>query len=493
MSIVDASVATERKEYKEYLPIWDQVDDCVKGQKFIKDKGEAYLPKPDAENTTKANQKRYSQYLARALFMNATARTLSAMVGVVYSKPAVIELPSNLEYLLDNADGNGLGIEQHSRGSVEENVKKGRHGLFVDFPATDGVSTKQQQREMDLRPYIIKYNAQDIINWRTKRVGAVEKLCMVVLKEKNDVFQGFYESDVATTYRVLWLDGDGYYNVTVMNLIQDKDKIVVDDKSVNHYEPKDANGNRLNFIPFRFVGSRDNDYRIDEAPLYDLSSVNISHYQNSADNEESSFICGQPTLVLSTASSEQELTTNNPQGIKVGSRSAIILGQGDSANFLQADPNNLPFSNMQRKEEMMVELGARLVSPSKQQTAEAARINYGAETSQLATIVTNENEAYGDCIAWCSLYENGDAEPDFTFELNTNFFHEGITAQEITAWLSAVQAGKLPNEDFLRRMKAAGQISKDREIEDMQDELEAQEPTIGSADTSGNQSSDLSE
>lgn len=475
--IYDISVTNEHNDYEEYLSVWDQIDDCVKGEKWVKAKGTEYLPMPNPTDKSKENHLRYEQYLFRALYMNATGRTLAALVGAVFSRPAKIELPSNLEYLETNADGNGLGLDQHSRGSVEENVKKGRHGLLVDYPMTDGQVTAAQRNTGDIRPYIIRYEAQSIINWRVKKIGAVNKICLVVLREKNENQENFYNTELYDNYRVLWLDDDGYYNVATMNLTTNKNG-QVEISQTQEFQPKDANGQLLTEIPFKFVGSKDNNYTIDEPPMYDLSSVNLSHYRNSADNEESSYIVGQPTLVLSTEQSTEALGQDNPCGLCIGSRSAIVLGQGDTAVLLQADPNNLPKSNMEQKENMMIQLGARLATPSKTQTAEATRINYGAETSQLSIIVSNENEAYRQCIKWCSMFEDGNADPDFAFELNSNFIFDKMSSQDLTAWMSAVQQGMVGHEDMLNAMRKSSMIDEKRTNQDILDEVETAEPTV---------------
>lgn len=477
--IYDVSVTTEHFQYEEYKDVWDQIDDCVKGEKWVKAKRDKYLPIPNATDLSRENAVRYNQYLFRALFMNATGRTLAALVGAVFSKPTKIELPDNLQYLETNADGNGLGLDQHARGSVEENVKKGRHGLLVDYPATDGPVTLSQRQQGDIRPYIIRYEAQDIINWRVKKIGAVNKLCLVVLRERNENQDEFYNTELYDNYRVLWLDDEGYYNVATMNLRSDKNgDLEVNTENTAEFQPRDASGQLLTEIPFKFVGSKDNDYTIDEPPMYDLSNVNLSHYRNSADNEESSFIVGQPTLVLSTEQSTEELLKDNPCGISIGSRSAIVLGQGDDSKLLQAEPNNLPKSNMEQKENMMVQLGARLATPSQNQTAEATRINYGAETSQLSIIVSNENEAYSDCIRWCSMFEDGNADPDFEFKLNTNFIFESMTAQDLTAWMNGVQQGMFAQDDLLNMMRKSGMLDENRSNEDIIDDIDMSEPTV---------------
>ena len=133
---------------------------------------------------------------------------------------------------------------------------------------------------------------------------------------------------------------------------------------------------------------------------------------------------------------------------------------------------------MKDAEAMMAQLGARLIFSGQQQTAEAARINYGAETAQLTTIVRNVESGYQDCIRWCSMFANGNENPDFVIELNDNFFHEKLTAQDITAWLSMYQQGVIGIEQFLDKLRASGEIDETVTNQDIIEQSENQEPSV---------------
>jgi hypothetical protein len=63
-------------------------------------------------------------------------------------------------------------------------------------------------------------------------------------------------------------------------------------------QPKRGDGEAWNYIPFTFVGSVNNDETPDLPPLYDLAVLNVAHYRNSADYEESCYMVGQPTPYL---------------------------------------------------------------------------------------------------------------------------------------------------------------------------------------------------
>ena len=66
----------------------------------------------------------------------------------------------------------------------------------------------------------------------------------------------------------------------------------------------------LGTIPFSFVGADNNDATVDESPLYPLAQLNVAHYRNSADYEQSLFIVGQATPVF-TGLTDEWVTKHN--------------------------------------------------------------------------------------------------------------------------------------------------------------------------------------
>ena len=80
-------------------------------------------------------------------------------------------------------------------------------------------------------------------------------------------------------------------------------------------------------IPFTFVGAQNNDPSIDESPLYDIAMINLGHYRNSADYEESVFWCGQAQPWISGLD-EQWRDWMEKNGVYVGSRAPMMLPVG---------------------------------------------------------------------------------------------------------------------------------------------------------------------
>ena len=100
---------------------------------------------------------KYVNYLFRSLFFGFTRRTLNAAVGALFRKPPQVALPPQIEYLINNADGAGMGLVQQAKELANGVWRHGRAGLLVDMPRTDGpISVAQLQGGMG--PRIMLYD-----------------------------------------------------------------------------------------------------------------------------------------------------------------------------------------------------------------------------------------------------------------------------------------------------------------------------------------------
>ena len=219
-----------------------------------------------------------------------------------------------------------------------------------------------------------------------------------------------------------------------------------------------------------FVGAKNNDSTIDDAPLADIAEVNMAHFRNSADYEESCFLVGQPSLFLTHSLSLEQFKEYNPQGIKLGSRAGHVLGESGSATLLQADPNQLVMEAMKAKEQQMVAIGARIITDrADRETAEAAKIRFASENSVLGDVVHNLSEAFEKCIMWVGEFMGVEAN-DAVFEINTEFYDKNIDPQLIMSMVTLLDREIVAERDIFERLKSAGVVDPQRTLEDVRDE-----------------------
>lgn len=455
-------VKTKHREWLHHFDKWQKVRHALEGDliRYLRNVGKN---EPDPTYATQ----RQEEYENGAICYNFTKRTLAGMVGSVMRKDPEQIIPPELEYLLRNADGSGVGLWQHAQDTLMEIDSVGRGGLLVDAPET-AASTAAEQNAGLLNPVIAFYTAENIINWRLTRVGSVNRVTMVVLREVWEYSEpgAEFETKFGEQYRVLDLI-DGRYRQRIYRFDAEggaQDEVI---------EIFPELGEQLRGkIPFTFIGASNNDATIDDAPLLPLAELNIGHFRNSADNEESSFVVGQPTLFIAPGEnmSMEQWKEANPHGVRMGSRSGHNIGYGGNAFLVQAGENNLAKQNMLDKENQAVQIGAQLITPTQQITAESARLQRGADTSVMATIARNVSMAYTDALRWVAAMLGLREGTEIEFKLNMEFFLQPMTAQDRAQWMADINAGLLPATAYYAALRKAGVT--DWTDEDIQNAIE---------------------
>lgn len=442
------NVAYVRKDLVEANKRYNIIRDCDSGELAVKSKGTTYLPMPNASDTSAENSERYIAYKNRAVFYGVTGRTLDGLCGQIFMRDPVIELPPQLAIMNTDADGAGVSLAQLAKRAARYTLGYGRAGLFNDYPAVDGVVTQEQLISGDIRPTLTLYAPWDIINWRTMKRGARRLLSLVVLGETYIVSDDNFELKEQKQWRVLSLENN-VYTVTVWRGANGTYS------PVSTVVPVDANGSVFSEIPFTFIGAENNDDNIDSPPIYDIASLNIAHYRNSADYEESSFMTGQPTPVFSGLTEDW---VKNVLGGKVflGSRGAISLPVGGAAALLQANPNSMPFEAMQHKEKQMVALGARIVeNRGVVRTASEANIDYTTDSSVLASTAKNVAAAITTALSWAARFV-GATTDGLKFSLNTDFDIARLSPEARRQLVEEWQTGGISWDELRLNLRKSG-------------------------------------
>ena len=162
-------VTTQHPVYVEHAPQWSIVRDCAAGSDAVKARKTKYLPMLDSHH---AKPEKYTDYLQRALFYNATGRTIQGLAGGIFQKAPSVEAFNALEDTKD-ITLTGEPLEMFALKTTKEYLTTGRYGILVDMSSEEAVSP---------RPYWCGYDAESIINWRFERFGGDAELCFVVLR-----------------------------------------------------------------------------------------------------------------------------------------------------------------------------------------------------------------------------------------------------------------------------------------------------------------------
>lgn len=460
-------------DYDRRKAEWKQNRDAVEGEAKIKAGKETYLPKPNPTDTSTENKARYDNYLQRAVFTNAAGRTSEGLVGIAFGDWPSYTLPKAMEYVLDNADGAGVGLMGQAQMAVGEILITGRGGILADYPKVEATASVADLESGKIAARTVWYSAEDIHDWSTTREGSLIKLSYVKLAEKRvERSADGFELICRDVYRLLRLEAGQY---TVETLVKgDSGQWTSEGKSVI----LDAKGQPFDLIPFAFIGATNNDVRPDKAPLTDLVNVNLALYRNSADYEESVFMLGQPQVTM-TGLDEEWRKYLEESGIYFGSRRVLTGPQGAAIGILQVQPNTLAGEAMKEKKADLVALGARLLEPgSAIKTAEQSKSEKRAAYSVLSLVCDNVSAAIKQALTWAARFMGASGEVDFA--IDTEFDGLTFNAEIVKTIMGGVQSGLIPRSDAWNVLRKLNIIDQEKTDEEIKDEIDADGPSLSS-------------
>lgn len=480
--------------YQVYSQEWQLVRDCCAGERAVKSMTTMYLPDPYGnmivypQNTTVLRQAltpAYARYLQRAVFYNATSKTKDALVGAIFSKEPQVTVPQKWDWFNNDIDGMGTDFETHSKMTCDEACQTGTCGLLVDFPQYDYPLTLANISDQEIHPLVTFYSAESITNWKETVINDRKVLSWVCLKEAYDP-EDQDESDVLYNnqkyqYRELSLqfNQDDYNEAPLTGQISGIYTVTIyrDGEIYSQIQPTKWDGSYFNYIPFIPVGAVYNNIKPQKGPLYDIATMNLSHYRTSADLEELMFKIGQPTVCLSGISQSEEERLKENGGIQIGANTVLILPEGGSATILQVSPTTLLSEQLERKEIQMQMIGARLVQQSAGEAAETVRMRQSGEASILATISRNMSLAYEKAALYCSDFMP--PEPDISeisIKFNNDFFREQLDPQTVQQLEVSVTGGNLPVEVYWDALRQSEIIDPSYTDEEMRSLIEESNP-----------------
>lgn len=466
------AVNTQHHIYTRLIERWSMVRDAVEGEYAVKAAGTSYLPK-----LTGQVESEYNAYKIRALFFEATRRTLNGLVGMVTRKVPTIEASkSTQEGYLKTLTKDGQSLVALASIVMREVLMLNKYGLMADLPP---IISK------DAEPWLIGYTAESMINWKfgLNEVGNKVLHRMVLQENYEAVDPGDrFKSEEKEQWRVLELlprelaeiDALGtdvvmpaqpagtnmIYRVQVWRFKKDSpDAIQAATPSAEEFIMHDEffpafQGKAMTEIPFVIVTAEDEDKEDQKPPLEGLSSVNMSHYRTSADLEHGRHFTALPTPYIIGLSEQQDLT--------IGSSKAWIIS-GASANEVKV--GMLEFTGqglkalehaMEEKQSQMAILGARLLEESKKasEAFETHQLRAAGEHSILASVTTGVSEGINEALAIISEWDPSLGE--IHMQLNTDFIVIGMDPQMLTAMVASLQASRMSFKTFFFNMQQRG-------------------------------------
>jgi hypothetical protein len=430
-------------------------DNAIGNHELVK-KATAGLPADIAEGSgATALVKRY---MYGGKVTGLTSKTLNGLASVATVQAPIIELPDELKYLLEDADGNGLTLVQTYNQTIRENLAYGRALLLVDI-----VNKNDKDRFV-----ILLVRATSAFDWGRSTSSKSKTALEYVVIETYELNPDFDPVNAYAAPRYIKVQSyhhlnNGVYTVTKYRSIDGK--YLEPETIVPQYM-----GKTLNFIPAVFVGAVDNSPDVDPSPVKPIVEAEIGIFQSYCRLEHALAGSAEPFLHGSGMDPEEI-----PSYVGAGSFIATPV-IGSKLEFVQPDGEvfKIIIEQIEGHFQTAQESGASLLGARKNtsESGEALRLRQANITAPLKIIVHNVGQALSLLLQiidfWrlsTSVEFTGDSE-EVRFEPNRDFATFSLTANEIIALLQSWQGRAISHTTYLDNMRRSGFLQPGETVED---------------------------
>jgi len=454
-----AGVSTQNPEYTYRSKQWKEIRDCVEGNPAIKRAGEVYLPRMSG-----MTDPRYEAYKNRAIFVNYVEQTLMGTHGMIFRRRPTVEIPKQIEDIINNIDRKGNSLYQFLSDSVLDMMQTCFGGFLIDVSAVGTNLTVFEADKQGIRPYVTYYKAESIINWKFKVVNGTMVPRVVVLKELvEENPEDMFSHELVEQYRVLCFDENDNYQQLLIRVYESQDK---DEEPRYEVEerPFFYKNKKIKYIPFVFAP-----YDVPEKPmLLDIADVNIGHYMMTADYKNGVHLTTLPTGY--TTGHKPEVDANgNVMPVLLGADQFLQLEEeGAKVGILNYSGEGLTHNEnaLNSAELQMVVLGSRIITPEKgiSETAESANIHRAGENAKLASFANNVSDRITRVLKMICELEGIDER--VSVQLCTDYETQGFDANTLNAMANIFSQGKMPLYVLYSMMMRGEFLSPDMTYED---------------------------
>lgn len=254
-----------------------------------------------------------------------------------------------------------------------------RVGVYVDMPPVEGRTILDAKRAK-VRPYIYRYQAEEILNWQLDLSSSRNEYSSILLQESYDTWDTRWNmaSGSAIRIRYMYKDAEGvhclFFDLEGYRLDMLGNRI----ESAHYLLP---NMKRIPFVLYEIPSSL-----LKNTAKYDVAMLNVASSDINYAVKANFPLYVEQQDSRATNPNAQKDANGSDKEIPVGSASGRAYGQGlNEPNFIHPSPEPLKAS-MEKQEQMkrdirlLTHLALTNMTPTKQQSAESKGLdNQGLE------------------------------------------------------------------------------------------------------------------
>lgn len=469
-----AEVNTSRKDLPETPSLayecmaedWEMLHDLLGGTRTMREAGERWLPREPAED-----ENSYKLRLRRSFLLNSYGDTVDRLSNAPFSQPIKTEnLPTPLEYLIENVDGTGRSLMSLAKSMLREMLIYGKTHVFVDYTslpknASGETMSKEEETLAGARATFCCVKVPDLFAWISTNDSQIQKL-----------------KSVRFHYRVLVQKGN------FLDEYQDYIKEVTD-TNWRIFERKEVNGVptyvetssgtiTLGHLPLVTAYASEEGFMLGCPPLIDLAWLNVCHWQSSSDQRNILRLSRFAILF------QRGVTTDELEKALVIGPSRLVRSKNDQGDLKYVEHTG---KAIEAGAKDIQELEGQMDSLGKQPTVKGGRIRTATEVAnnasrtltELQTWIREVETALRRCFELAAAWHRIELPENFKIEIFDDFdvsiFGDGDNDWLLKAWMARLISQETAIKEAQRRGTLSEAVIPADEVSLTSDDLDTPE------------------
>ncbi|MBY6259125.1 DUF4055 domain-containing protein [Phytobacter diazotrophicus] len=300
-------ISTPNLDYGNMVQAWDINDALMGGTLYMRQLGEAYMPR-----WPKEDKEDYIKRLEVSTLLPAYEETINQNVGRVFAEPVQLgeKVPDRLREYAKDIDMEGTRLDVWAQSFFALAMQYGLSHALVDYPRVDAeqVRTKADEKATGARPYVTMLNPRQVIGWKSKMVGG--KVVLTALRIKEVVIE----------------DGDDFGQKKVEQI-----RYLTPGKVQIYRKATGADGQANWSIHDEWITSRQDitlvtlytkrtGFMCGSPPLLNMALLNIKHWQSQSEQDNILHVARVPLLTVFGLEEGEELVIGSSSATKFTDR-----------------------------------------------------------------------------------------------------------------------------------------------------------------------------
>lgn len=423
----------------------EPIRDLIKGGAHMRSLGTKYLPRFPMET-----EKAYKARVQGSWLFDGVGKAMDDYVDRLFDKPIESNDEGELGDWAHNIDLEGRDISNFAQDVFKASVRDGVSFIMVDAPPRpEGSITRGQAQAMNLRPYMVHLELEDILGWKVRTENNAPIVSQLrIMESVLDPDGGEFEEKKIEQIRVMdHPEGQSFVSVRLFRKT-DKGEWVV----WNEYQTQFP---QIYLAP---VYTGRTSFLMAKPPLARLAELNLAHWRSQSDQSNIMHYARVPMKVF--IGWDKDDLEGAASGAGYG---LVTANENAKAETLEHNGTAIDSGREELKdlEQQMQWVGLQLVmSKAAGATATGDMIDEKKSTSALARWADNLKDAIEIALGWMADIAGIDGETEVS--MSRDFLSVAMNTQDMT---TLVQMG-LSRELLLREAKRRGLVSEDVDIEE---------------------------